>query len=77
MPTKRTRTNRTPVDRLHPNIRAWLTDTRPLPLLGNEELELIIDMHPLDLPKKLWAKYRPGEPYEPPFTWMLRRRRGG
>ena len=64
-------------DKLHPNIAAWLRDEWPLPLPGNEELELIIDMHPLDLPKKLWAKYRPGEPYEPPFTWMLRRRRGG
>jgi len=63
-------------DKLHPNIRAWLTDTWPLPLPGVEELELIIDMHPLDLPEKLWARHRPGEVFEERYVW-LRRRRGG
>ena len=74
MPTKRTRTNRTPVDRLHPNIRAWLTDTWPLPL-PDEELELFLDMASPDMPERLWARNRPGEPFEERYIWLRRKKK--
>jgi hypothetical protein len=58
---------------LSPNIKAWLDDQWPLPS-SDGEFELMLDAKPGEY-ERLWATYRPGEPYIDPSAWLRSKHR--